>query len=441
MASTPTGSALTAYRTTVRWITSREQSLSLVGGSGNSLNIDDRAAVDSNSKALTAGYVITPNRVVNDGGSQFAARSTFAGITYPGSIGELHFFGAQGAKGNFIVKPSQTTSYDIESNTADPTNSGANLLVDQTATHATQQTGSAGSGSWNYDSPYQSISYAGMQQTSAFTLGAGLVSDPVVDSGPNVLTFSIRFRGFTTLDLAALMNSGNAIQVTGPNGYSQLAKATGATLAADGSSVLVTYTAPPPGQNLESSDNGTYTVSIRPNIVFDSVGHELSGPVDNSFNVSVPPLTTSEMYVTSLYSDLLHRKPDPAGLQFWSGLADQHVSPQEIVRGIQGSPEYRTVEVQDTYQKLLHRAADPAGLGFFVGLLAQGGSVEQVERMMLGSAEYFQVRCGGTNAGLVDTLYHDLLNRESRPRRRQLLRRLARPGCNARCGLPGPIDQ
>ena len=68
------------------------------GGSGNTLNIDDRAAVDSNSKPLSAGYVITPTRVVNDGGSQFAARSTFAGITYPGSIGSLHFFGRRGLR-------------------------------------------------------------------------------------------------------------------------------------------------------------------------------------------------------------------------------------------------------------------------------------------------------------------------------------------------------
>jgi hypothetical protein len=234
----------------------------------------------------------------------------------------------------------------------------------------------------------------------------------VIDSGPNVLSFSIRFRGFTALDLAALMNSGTAIQVSGPNGYSQLAKATSTTLSADGSSVVVTFTAPPPGQNLESSDNGTYTVTIKAGSLFDSVGHELSGPVDSSFTVSVPEQAPSEIFVTNLYRELLHRKPDSAGLQFWSGLVDQHINPQEIVRGIQGSPEYRTVEVQDAYQKLLHRSADPAGLGFFIGLLTQGGAVEQVESIMLGSAEYFQTRGAGTDAGFVDSLYHDLLNRD-----------------------------
>ena len=254
-----------------------------------------------------------------------------------------------------------------------------------------------------------------MQQTSAFTLGAALVSDPVVDSGPNVLNFSIRFRGFTTLDLAALMNSGNAIQITGPNGYSQLAKATGTTLAADGSSVVVTFTAPPPGQNLESSDNGQYTVTIRPNQLFDSVGHALSGQVDNSLTVSVPQLTANERLVTSLYATLFNRKPDTAGLQFWSGLADHQVSVQEIVRGMQASSEYRRLEVQGAYQSLLHRNADPQGLSFFVGLLAGGGVLEQVESYMLSSTEYFQNRCGGTNAGLIDTLYHDLLNRAADP--------------------------
>ena len=45
-----------------------------------------------------------------------------------------------------------------------------------------------------------------------------------------------------------------------------------------------------------------------------------------------------------------------------------------MARGIEGSPEFRTIEVQQLFQHYLKRAADPQGLSFFTNQLAAGAT-------------------------------------------------------------------
>jgi hypothetical protein len=49
-----------------------------------------------------------------------------------------------------------------------------------------------------------------------------------------------------------------------------------------------------------------------------------------------------------------------------------------------------------------------------LGILASGsvGAVNQLRAILLGSTEYFQRIGGGTNAGFIQALYRDLLNRD-----------------------------
>jgi streptogramin lyase len=121
--------------------------------------------------------------------------------------------------------------------------------------------------------------------------------------------------------------------------------------------------------------------------------------------------TPEVRFVSQVYLDLLHRPAEPAGLASWTGALSQGALRADIVQGIEGSPEYRTVVVKDLYTRFLHRSVDLSGMSTFTTFLANGGTVEQVETALTGSAEYFQVQGGGTNDGFLDALYRDALTR------------------------------
>src|SRR5262249_37668385 len=71
------------------------------------------------------------------------------------------------------------------------------------------------------------------------------------------------------------------------------------------------------------------------------------------------PLGTSPhaLYVTSLYGILLDREPD-AGASGWVARLDAGAAPDAVVRLIQGSREYRGLQVAGLYRRYLHRAPD-----------------------------------------------------------------------------------
>jgi hypothetical protein len=112
-----------------------------------------------------------------------------------------------------------------------------------------------------------------------------------------------------------------------------------------------------------------------------------------------------------VYQELLGRKIDPAGLSWWTGRLNAGATRQQIVSEIEASAEYHGVEVSKLYGQLLHRPVDPAGMSFFTEVLQSGGTFEQVAAMIANSQEYFMNRGGGTNAGFLNALYQDGLNR------------------------------
>ena len=126
-------------------------------------------------------------------------------------------------------------------------------------------------------------------------------------------------------------------------------------------------------------------------------------------------------FVYQSYLDLLHRRVEVAGLASWSGFLDSGASRADVVRGIEGSVEYRTKVIEKLYRSLLGRGVDPRGLTGGMLLLSgtpSMGGVDLVTRLkaiILGSEEYLLVRGGGTNAGFLSAVYHDLFGRDVDP--------------------------
>ncbi len=150
---------------------------------------------------------------------------------------------------------------------------------------------------------------------------------------------------------------------------------------------------------------GTYVLQVT---ITDAGG--LS--VTSSVTVTVTAPSPNQAYVTQLYHDLLGRSPDPAGLAAWSGYLDQNPGGRfQVAWDIETSGEARTRQVNALYQTLLNRPADAAGLSGWLTILSQGGTLAQVETYILGSGEYYAGHGGGSAAGFVAALYHDVLGR------------------------------
>jgi hypothetical protein len=126
---------------------------------------------------------------------------------------------------------------------------------------------------------------------------------------------------------------------------------------------------------------------------------------------SLTPLTANQQFVAQVYRDLLQRPVDASGLAFWNNQLTQGASRQQIVTAIEGSGEFRAVEVRNLYTQYLHRAADTQGLSFWTGQLAAGARVEQVAAGIVGSQEFFMAQGGGTDGGFLTALYQDALQR------------------------------
>jgi hypothetical protein len=145
------------------------------------------------------------------------------------------------------------------------------------------------------------------------------------------------------------------------------------------------------------------------------------GNIQQAFSLGVTgtagggPLTVA--YVTQLFSDLLRRPPDGAGLaNFTQALDGGTRTSQQVATTVITSSEFHTLEVGNAYQTILNRNAqgDPNGRAFWVGFLNGGNTLVQLQAQFYGSAEFFN-KSGGTNTTLVAALYQDILRRPADP--------------------------
>jgi len=128
---------------------------------------------------------------------------------------------------------------------------------------------------------------------------------------------------------------------------------------------------------------------------------------------STPPSATS-LYVTSVYSHLFHRAPDPGGLATWTSALDSGTPRIAVAYAITSSAEYRTRLIAASYRTYLNRDPDPVGLQSWLGEMGRGMTVQAMEDGFVASAEFY-ANAGGTPDSWVRSLYSTVLNRTAGP--------------------------
>lgn len=123
-----------------------------------------------------------------------------------------------------------------------------------------------------------------------------------------------------------------------------------------------------------------------------------------------PPLTDAERLVTSLFRDVLGRRPDAAGLRWWSRLLEGGASRSDVVARFRAVPEVNERIARTLIDRYLGRPPTADELTLWSGFLGGPGTVEAVVVLLLGSPEYLD-RSGGTTRGFVELAHHDVLGR------------------------------
>jgi hypothetical protein len=103
---------------------------------------------------------------------------------------------------------------------------------------------------------------------------------------------------------------------------------------------------------------------------------------------------TDAGFLNAVYSDVLGRAIDSAGLTTWVPGLQAGQNHTAIAQAILDSLESNTRQVEGIYHWLLGRDADPSGLATFVGAANQGVSDEAIAADIAGSSEYMSRACG-----------------------------------------------
>lgn len=122
-----------------------------------------------------------------------------------------------------------------------------------------------------------------LPDTTAPTAIIGSLSN-ITTENSNPYVFTVTYADNVALDLTSI--SSTNIRVTGTNGYNQLASVASSTASSDNKSAVVTYQVTPPG-SWDSSDNGTFTISVEGNQVRDTSNNYVIAGALGTFSVNV----------------------------------------------------------------------------------------------------------------------------------------------------------
>ena len=133
----------------------------------------------------------------------------------------------------------------------------------------------------------------------------------------------------------------------------------------------------------------------------------LNGNYETFFTGGPGPGTFSpnEAVLNKAYLDLLGRRFDDAGRAYWTGMMQQGMSLDDVMHGIESSPECRIRNINVVYHELLGRDADPTGAAYWSALLASGATMTSVRAAIAASPEF------SSSSGFLDKLFTDALNR------------------------------
>ncbi len=95
---------------------------------------------------------------------------------------------------------------------------------------------------------------------------------------------------------------------------------------------------------------------------------------------------TTRSWVTNLYSALLHRTPDAAGLQYWAKLAATR-GRTTVASTFYQSDESSRTRVKGLYASLLGRGPDASGLTYWAGIIPDHGDLS-LALLLASSKEY-----------------------------------------------------
>jgi hypothetical protein len=107
----------------------------------------------------------------------------------------------------------------------------------------------------------------------------------VTTTGGSVYTLQLTYRDDVAINVANI-STGQDISVTGPNGFFAWATNTAVDNNSNGTPRVATYTFTPPGGMWSGFDNGTYTVSIAKNAVYNLSAHPVPAGDIGQFQVA-----------------------------------------------------------------------------------------------------------------------------------------------------------
>jgi len=130
--------------------------------------------------------------------------------------------------------------------------------------------------------------------------------------------------------------------------------------------------------------------------------------------------TQNQRYINDVFFELLNRPADPGALNFFAPQLAAGTSKEAICLQIEGSVnangrnEYNDNQTNIIYQSLLGRNATLVELNNAQALLTNnpttGASLQVLKANLLASDEYF-TNAGSSNAGFVQQMYRDILDR------------------------------
>ncbi len=209
------------------------------------------------------------------------------------------------------------------------------------------------------------------------------VLQTISDAGPNDTIDATALTGANTIDLTP--GSRSSLAITQP-----LAFPINLANAYNGSGAFsIAY-----GVNIANALGGSGADTIQGN----AIANALSGNAgaDKLYGGDELSLTAAQKTVYRLYGATLAREPDIAGLAGWVSQLAGGAALASITNGFIGSPEFVAAYgalnsaqfVAQLYNNVLHRAPDPAGLDGWVSLLDGGASRASVVNGFSESAEY-----------------------------------------------------
>ena len=120
---------------------------------------------------------------------------------------------------------------------------------------------------------------------SGIPQAVSVVAEDVTDEGGGLYSFEVSYEDDVAMDISTIDSSD--IRVTGPHGYSQMARFVSMDAAENTSTVSSLYRIVAPDGRWDYADNGNYTISVVQGQVYDTAGNNIPFTSVGSFNVDI----------------------------------------------------------------------------------------------------------------------------------------------------------